>query len=162
MDESTSTSPPDAVTFGLAFGGTVLVLLVLVAGLAVVWANKRAADAKRGWNLVPVVKATRDLKPGTVLTRADVEPGELPEQFATATLVQPVDLARVLGKPLTMSLERGDTLWHAHVAPRAPLVACPALVRAAAGEAADTPEVRELLDAVAAEGKAPSPAKEAP
>lgn len=151
MDDSKQESPPDGVTFGLAFAGTVLVLCVLFAGLAVLWANKRAADAQKGWNLAPAWRAARDLEPGTVLTGDDVRPGSLPEQFVTDSLARPAQAAAILGHALKVPLKRGDAVWMAHVEPPSELVLCPGLVQEAAHGLGtrDDADVRAFLREVA-------------
>jgi len=147
------TSPPDAVTFLLSYLGTTLVMLVLIAGLAVLWANRQGAKAKRGWNLVTVLKAARDLEAGTVLARSDVEVGQLPEQFATASVVMPLDASGLVGKTLTTPLKRGDTVWLAHVAPRPVLRGCEARIAQAWGPG-NPAGLSAVLEAVRAEVRA--------
>lgn len=147
MDDSKPESPPDGVTFALAFAGTVLVLCVLFAGLAVLWANKRGADARKGWNLAPAWRAARDLEPGVVLTGDDLKPGTLPEQFVTDSLAKPAQAAAILGHPLKVPMQRGDALWLAYLDPPSELILCPGLVQEAARalHAADDADVRAFL-----------------
>lgn len=150
MDESRRESLPDGVTFGLAFGGTVLVLCVLFAGLALAWATKKGADARRGWNVVVVARVTRDLQPGAVLTAGDVVQGELPEQFVTPGVVGPAQLGSVLGHRLEVPLREGDVLWRSHFEPL--VTACPGLVRSAASamKVAEDADVAAVVDEVTA------------
>lgn len=161
MDESRRESLPDGVTFGIAFGGTVLVLSVLFAALALAWATKKGADARKGWNVVAVARVTRDLQPGAVLTAGDVVQGELPEAFVTPGVVGPAQLGSVLGHRLQVPLHEGDVLWRSHLEPM--VAACPGLVRQAAAseKLGEDPDVAAFVDEVTAAVTAREP-KEAP
>ncbi|MEW6430220.1 MAG: SAF domain-containing protein [Myxococcota bacterium] len=154
MDQSRRESLPDGVTFGIAFGGTVLVLSVLSAALALAWATKKGADARRGWNLVVVARVTRDLQPGAVLTAGDVVQGELPEMFVTPGVVGPAQLGSVLGRRLQVPLHEGDVLWRSHFEPM--VAACPGLVRqsATSEHVGGDPDVAAFVDEVTAAVKA--------
>jgi hypothetical protein len=81
-------------------------------GGAVAWglAKRTELNVRRGWNLVPVVVAARDLVPGTTLSPEDVAQRSIPEQFVTASLVRPEAMASLLGKPVNSPIAAGEPL----------------------------------------------------
>lgn len=87
-----------------------VVLLGLELGGTMLYAKHRGRLARKGWNLSPALVATRALKPGQKLTADMVTTGQIPEQFATRTLVKPEALPQVLGAQLVGELTTGDTL----------------------------------------------------
>ncbi len=88
-------------------------VLGLLAGAVAFWGIKRTeAEVRQGWNLVPVVVATRDLREGTLVTREMMAQRSIPEQFATTSVVKP-DLASYLdNQKLLVPVQAGDPfLW---------------------------------------------------
>lgn len=96
---------------GLISGVSVGVVLLVLCSVAIaVWMRNSAVNAKKGWNLVPVLVASADVMPGTRLTRAHLEPRTMPEQFVTSATVKPEQLGEVLGHPLRFVLPKGSML----------------------------------------------------
>ncbi len=72
---------------------------------------KRAeVTARRGWNLAPVVVATKALSPGTILTAELVDIRSVPEQLVTASVVKPDSASYLLGLPVLLPVAEGDAL----------------------------------------------------
>lgn len=97
---------------GLAIPLGALVLFTL----ANVWyVQKTARDVRRGWNLVPALVVTREVKPGTRIGREHVVQRAVPEQFATSSLVRPEQFSEVLGHRARFTLTRGEFLLFSSV-----------------------------------------------
>lgn len=152
MERQAERSLTPGAVFGLSLVGTVLVLSVMAGGLVVAWASKKGADARKGWTLVQVTVAARDLDEGTVLADADVATAAFPEQFATASVVTAATLPRVRGRALAVPLRQGAVLLHSHVTPRPPSTGCALAVRELSGKVPGLPEPQReaFLDALAA------------
>jgi len=91
----------------------VALVLGLLAGAVAFWGiKKKEAEVRQGWNLVPVVVATRDLREGTLVTREMMAQRPIPEQFVTTSVVKP-DLASYLeNQKLLVPVQAGDPfLW---------------------------------------------------
>lgn len=88
-----------------------VLLLLCSAGAAVVVA-KRYRDARKGWNLVPVVVAAVDLDPGTPITMDVISQRSAPEQFVTESVVKPDEASKVINRVVRDRLLAGDpVLW---------------------------------------------------
>lgn len=155
MERQTEPGLAPGAVFGLSLIGTVVVLSVMAGGLAVAWASKKGADARKGWTLVQVTAAARDLEAGTVVGDADVVTAEFPEQFATASVVTAATLPRVRGRVLAVPLRQGAVLLHSHVTPRPPSTGCALAVRELSGRLklpeAERSAFLEALEAAEAE-----------
>lgn len=83
-------------------------LLAFVVG----WSGlqKQRADARKGWNLVPVVVAAVDVSEGTVVTMEMISQRSIPEQFVTSSVVKPDSASYVVGQKVMVSLQAGDPL----------------------------------------------------
>ncbi len=97
------------------FKGKTPLIVAVVLGLAsfvVGWSGlqKQRADARKGWNLVPVVVAAVDVSEGTVVTMEMVSQRSIPEQFVTASVVKPDSASYVVGQKVMVSLQAGDPL----------------------------------------------------
>lgn len=93
---------------GVAFGFVAGAVIALVAGYAIT--QKTKADVRRGWNLVPVVVVSQDIRPGTALTNDVIAQRSIPEQFMTSSYVTPTSVQDVAGARATVELRAGDLL----------------------------------------------------
>jgi Flp pilus assembly protein CpaB len=97
---------------GLLVGGSVTLILMLscggVAGYAYV--KKKTADARRGWNLVPVVVAAMDVEEGTKVSFDQISQRSIPEQFVTSSVVKPDSASYIVGQRVLVPLQAGDPL----------------------------------------------------
>ena len=66
--------------------------------------------ARKGWTLVPVVIAARDLTPGTVVTMADLDQRSIPEQFETASVIKPDSASYVVNQAVNVPVAKGEPL----------------------------------------------------
>ncbi|MFZ5441788.1 MAG: Flp pilus assembly protein CpaB [Myxococcota bacterium] len=90
-----------------------LVAVVLaIAAFFIGWSSlqKAHADARRGFNPVPVVVATTDISEGTVITLEMISQRSIPEQFVTASVIKPDSASYVVGQKVTVPLQAGDPL----------------------------------------------------
>ncbi|MFO0599675.1 MAG: Flp pilus assembly protein CpaB [Myxococcaceae bacterium] len=88
--------------------GVVLGLLSFVIG----WSGlqKARADARKGFNLVPVVVAAVDVSEGTVITMEMIQQRSIPETFVTASVIKPDSVNYVIGQKVMVSMQSGDPL----------------------------------------------------
>jgi len=97
-----------------------IAVALALAGLA--WLSGEAAVqrkhdlVRRGWNLQPVLAAARDLSPGVPLSREDLVPRAIPEQFVTASLF--TDARLLEGQVLAVPLSKGTPLHAATLVER--------------------------------------------
>ena len=87
-----------------------LTLAVLAFVVSWVGMQKQRADARKGWNLVPVVVAAVDLSEGQVVTMEMISQRSVPEQFVSASVVKPDSATYVVGQKVMVSLQAGDPL----------------------------------------------------
>ena len=139
--------------FGAGFAGGFVVSIVLVGGAMVggtqYFSKKAGKDAQRGWNLVPVLVATRELAPGQPLAAADFKTGSTPEQFAFGSV--PTTDARALeGQRPQAPIVAGEVLTRGHFEkrPRGRLCVQAAQETAKNARVADDPAVRRTLAAL--------------
>lgn len=104
--------PPQGSSFvgftsGLLVG---LALLCVGGGGGYVWVKKAYADARRGWNLVPVVIAAVDIPEGTTVTMEMISQRSVPEQFVTSSVVKPDSASYVVGQVALVPMIAGDPL----------------------------------------------------
>jgi pilus assembly protein CpaB len=93
---------------GLGAGIFVAGLLGGAVGYAMI---KRAeSNARRGWNLVPVVVAARDIPGGEVVTFDAISQRAVPEQFVTSSWVRPDSASYVVNLRTMAPLKAGDGL----------------------------------------------------
>src|SRR5512140_779374 len=89
----------------------VALVLGLFAGIVAYSATKKKeADARRGWNLVPVVVAAADIPEGTVVTFDMISQRSVPEQFVTSSVVKPDSASYVVNQKVLVPLQAGDPL----------------------------------------------------
>lgn len=113
MDEQASGN------FGLNLGAGMVIGILLGLGASTVYARRAAREARAGWNLVPIIVAADDLKPGAVVTYDELAQRAIPEQFVTASTVRPDQANQLVGQELTIPLHAGDPIFWAVIA-RAP------------------------------------------
>lgn len=82
----------------------------LAALMAFVAIKKREADARRGWNLVPVMVAEQSIPEGAAVTAEMISARPVPEQFVTPSVVKPESASYVLDQRVLVPLHAGDML----------------------------------------------------
>ncbi|MGA9525025.1 MAG: SAF domain-containing protein [Myxococcaceae bacterium] len=99
-----------AALAGAVFG--FLAATVIVGAVGYVYVKKEAREARRGWNLVPIVVADRFVPEDTAITLDMLVQRQIPEQFVTGSMVES-DRARSLeGQKVQVAVQRGDPiLW---------------------------------------------------
>ncbi|HVE82079.1 MAG TPA: SAF domain-containing protein [Myxococcales bacterium] len=93
------------VLIGLFAGG------VLIGLLSFYYVKKKADDARRGWNLVPVVVAAVDMPESTVVTIDNISQRMIPEQFVTSSVVKPESASHVVNQKILVPIQAGDPLY---------------------------------------------------
>ncbi len=91
-----------------------LALGLVAALLAFKTMQRQEARVKEGWNLVPVVVATRDIMEGTVLDYDMVASSKMPQQFVTPSVVVPKQFEKVIGQKLMVPLQQSDLILWSH------------------------------------------------
>lgn len=108
------TRPESSNRFGTGFAAGIGVMFVvaLCAGgpLGYVLVKKKQAEVRRGWNLVPVVVAARDIPAGTKVSFEMISQRAIPEQFFTDSTVKPDSASNVVGQAVVVDLKAGDPL----------------------------------------------------
>ncbi len=94
---------------GVAVGGLLLGLFAGIVHYSHV--RKAEAEARSGWNLVPIVVAATDISRGEAITFDVISQRSIPEQFAPAEVVRPDEAPRVIGRPTSVALKAGDFLY---------------------------------------------------
>lgn len=96
---------------GVAIGlGVPIVLLVLLGVAGSVFVRMTGERVRAGWLMTPVVVAAQNVPANTVLTRALLVEGKVPEQIATASVVLPVNMGEVLGRRTRFDLVANEPL----------------------------------------------------
>lgn len=104
-------SQKSGFALGLLIGlvcSAVILALGAVAGFA--WLKRAHADARRGWNLVPVVVAAEDIAENTVVTFDMMAQRSIPEQFVSTSIVKPDSASYVVNQKVLVPLQSGDPL----------------------------------------------------
>lgn len=105
------------VLFGAGAAGLVVgvgLSGVLAFSVSYVLVKKAELDARRGWNLVPVMVAARDLAPGEVVSLDALSLRSIPEQLATASIVQAESASYLANQPLLVGVSKGAPMrWSA-------------------------------------------------
>lgn len=112
MNEPTNSKQGGSFGSGMLLGGVVgfVVATMLVAVVGFAWAKKKAADARRGWNLVPVIVVAQELPEGTVITYDHLLQRSVPEQFVTSSVVKPDAASYIVNQRLLVPVQAGDML----------------------------------------------------
>lgn len=124
-------------------------LLSLFTGLALASAgvvaftfvnvSRKVDEARKEWELKPIVVAARDIRMGETLTFDLLSQRSIPARFVTDSMVLPADVMLVINRPASMPLQAGDALLWAVLADTSAPDACFKAIIAkvnAAGEAA--------------------------
>lgn len=85
-------------------------LLGLAMGLSSLLAKRGDDGVKRCWDLVPVVVAARDLKPGARLSLDDLSQRSVPERYVFGAQVKADAANLVIGGQVTRPYEAGEPL----------------------------------------------------
>ena len=111
-------------TGGLGMGlGIALLISCLGSGAGFVVARRAATDARKGWNLVPVVVAAVDIAEETVVTFEMISQRSIPEQFVTSSFVKPDSASYIVNQKVNVALQAGDPLlWSQFETPKQQLV----------------------------------------
>ncbi len=90
----------------------IVAVVLFIAGLIVSWSSleKRAENARKGWNLVPVIVANVDVSEGTVVTMDMISQRSIPEQFVTSSVVKPDSAGYISGQKVLVAVQAGDPL----------------------------------------------------
>jgi Flp pilus assembly protein CpaB len=107
----------EAMMRGVLIGAAVgLVLAIVASGAgAVSYAAYQAKAARKGWVLKPAVVTGRDVKRGEGVAGAVVL-REIPEQFATESLVAPASIGAVQAQRFALDLPAGVPVRHSDFA----------------------------------------------
>jgi Flp pilus assembly protein CpaB len=98
---------------------TFLVLLIPSLFATFMYARKTRAEALKGWNLVPVLVASSDLKMHDVVTFENLSQRMIPEQFVTSSNLSPERAKDILSQMTSVPLRAGDMfLFHQIGAPK--------------------------------------------
>jgi len=111
-------------TAGLSLGLAItLVIACLGSALGYVYVKRSASNARKGWNLVPVVVAAVDITEDTVVTMDMISQRSIPEQFVTASIVKPDSASYIVSQKVLVPLQAGDPLlWSQFETKKLPLV----------------------------------------
>jgi|GEM_PF-2348954 len=113
-----SAATPIGLLIGVGLGLLVGLLLGSVVGR--LRGDAAGRDARRGWNLVPVIVMAKDTPPGVRLTFDDISQRNIPEQFFTGSMVHPDEATLVMSSQLRFALKAGDVIQKTALAPAAP------------------------------------------
>jgi pilus assembly protein CpaB len=82
--------------------------------LAHLYLDREARNVRRGWDLVPVVVADRDMEANTVVTFDDIAKRQVPDQFVTTSVIKPSDVDEIVEHKLGASVKKGEPLLWMH------------------------------------------------
>lgn len=103
-------------SLGLVAGVVCAVAVLAVCGAAgFLFGQQRAERAKRGWTLVPVVTASRDLQAGTVVKPGDFVESTAPEQFVTSQIR--LTVTDLESRTLLAPIAKGELVHFGHLSP---------------------------------------------
>ena len=140
--------PSSMVVLGVALG--LATALVFGGALAWVFGMKARDDARKGFNLVPVIVAAVDLPAGDPVSIETISQRSMPEQFVTSSVVRPDSASAIIERPQHLDLRAGDLLlWSAFAATRDDL-ACWDMVKRVAAARTEPPSdaLAQLLDSL--------------
>jgi pilus assembly protein CpaB len=89
----------------------VAISLAVLAGL-LGYADRRGAEkeARKGWDIVPVVVAGVDIDEGSTLTMDMIAQSGMPSKFVTPSVIKPDNYSYVVGQKVMVNLKKGDPL----------------------------------------------------
>ena len=118
--------PSNTSTFasGLGMGmGIALLISCLGSGVGFVVVKRALMEARKGWNLVPVVVAAVDVSEGTVVTFEMISQRSIPEQFVSSSIVKPDSASYIVNQKVLVPLQAGDPLlWSQFETKKQPMV----------------------------------------
>lgn len=89
----------------------IAVVLAVLAGFLVYNVLTRKADeARKGWNLQPIIVAAVDIPEGTTITMDMMSRHMIPEQFVTSSVVKPDNASFIDGQKVLVPIQKGDML----------------------------------------------------
>jgi Flp pilus assembly protein CpaB len=96
---------------GLLIGlGVTALFLCLGGAVGYSYVKKKAADARRGWNLVPVVVAAVDIAEDTTVTMEMISQRSIPEPLVTSSVVKPNSASYIVQQRILVPVQAGDPL----------------------------------------------------
>jgi len=94
-------------------------IFAILAGLVAFWAvNRQRAEIASGWEPVPVMVATSNMRAGEKLERSSFDVGEIPKALVTRSVITLQDYKRgtpLVGQKLAIDVHAGDPLLFQHV-----------------------------------------------
>jgi pilus assembly protein CpaB len=99
------------LSIGLAIG---LTISCLGSGLGYVYVKRAAVNARKGWNLVPVVVAAVDIPADTEVTMEMISQRSIPEQFVTDSVVKPDKASLIVNQKTRVPMRADDPLLWTH------------------------------------------------
>ncbi|HUB09186.1 MAG TPA: Flp pilus assembly protein CpaB [Myxococcales bacterium] len=90
-----------------------LIAIILGVGAALLgYLDRRNAErnARKGWDLVPIVVAAQDVDEGTVLTTDMIAQQPMPSRFVTPSVIKPENYSYVVGQKVLVNLHKHDPL----------------------------------------------------
>ncbi|MHB8419017.1 MAG: Flp pilus assembly protein CpaB [Myxococcales bacterium] len=90
-----------------------LIAIILGVGAALLgYLDRRNAEknARKGWDLVPIIVAQQDIDEGMTLTTDMIAQMPMPSRFVTPSVIKPENYSYVVGQKVLVNLHRGDPL----------------------------------------------------
>ena len=108
------------LTMGLVIG---LVIACLGSAVGFVYVKRAGENARKGWNLVPVVVAAVDITENTVVTFDQISQRSVPEQFVTSSVIKPDSASYIVNQKILVPVQAGDPLlWTQFETKKQPLM----------------------------------------
>lgn len=86
-------------------------LFALLAGFLVYMViDQKTGEARKGWNLKPVIVASQDIPEGTSISMEMMMSRMVPEQFVTNSVVKPENANFIEGQKVLVPIQQGDML----------------------------------------------------
>lgn len=92
-----------------------LLVLCVLSAVGFAFVQARRAEARKGWNTVPILVAAVDVAPGERLVVEKLSQRSIPEQFVTSSVVKPDSASYVLNGTVRARLYAGDPVRWADV-----------------------------------------------
>ncbi|MDR0966332.1 MAG: hypothetical protein LBM75_07520 [Myxococcales bacterium] len=89
---------------------TTFVVAIIAAFAVHTFKASAARNARKGWNLVPVIVADQDIPQGAVISMGMMAKHLIPEQFVTSSVVKPDSANVIEGQKLLVPVQQGDML----------------------------------------------------
>ncbi len=82
--------------------------MIVVVGY--IGCRRAELQARRGWELVPIVVAAADVSANTAITIDLLAQRPMPSQFVTANIIGPQNYSLVVGHKVLIDLKKGEPL----------------------------------------------------